>query len=102
MRDQYAADVPALLKLSFLRALACDDRSFGVGGYYNPAHDGRPDGRHREYCSEPKWKSLDPTLFDALVLLSNSPSVSALEKLNIWPKQTCFHRVPVPLSGRRE
>lgn len=102
MRDQYAADVSDLLKFAFLRALAAHDRSIGVGWYYNPTNDGRSDGRHREYCGEPKWKALDAALFDALVALPNPPSVRGLENLQIWPRETRFHRVPVPPSGSRE
>jgi len=102
MRDQYAADVSDLLKFAFLRALAAHDRSIGVGWYYNSTNDGRPDGRHREYCGEPKWKALDAALFDALVALPNPPSVRGLENLQIWPQETRFHRVPVPPSGSRE
>jgi hypothetical protein len=102
MRDQYAADVSDLLKFAFLRTLAADDRSLGVGWYYNPANDGRPDGRHREYLAEAKWNTLDAPLFAALVSLPQPPSVHGLEKLPIWPSATCFHRVPVPISGSRE
>lgn len=100
MRDQYAGDVSDLLKLALLRALAADDKTVGVGWYYNPAHDGRPDGRHREYCEEPKWKSLDSAVWKALKELPER-SVDALEKLSIWPPKTRFHRVPVPSVGRR-
>ena len=71
MRDQYAGDVSDLLKFAFLRTLAADDRTIGVGWYYNPTHDGRVrDGRHRKDCDEPKWKSLDLVLFNALRKLS--------------------------------
>jgi hypothetical protein len=66
MRDQYAGDVSDLLKFAFLRTLAADDKIIGLGWYYNPGHDGRSDGRHREYCDEPKWKPLDAALWNAL------------------------------------
>ncbi len=100
MRDQYAGDVSDLLKLALLRALAADDKTVGVGWYYNPAHDGRPDGRHREYCDEPKWKSLDSAVWKALRELPER-SVDALERLSIWPPKTRFYRVPVPSVGTR-
>jgi hypothetical protein len=101
MRDQYAGDVSDLLKFAFLRTLAGDDRTLGVGWYYNPGHDGRlKDGCHREYCQEPKWRFLDRALFDALGELPER-SVSALEKLPIWPPKTRFHRIPVPSTGSR-
>jgi hypothetical protein len=100
MRDQYAGDVSDLLKFAFLRSLAADDKSIGVGWYYNPANDGRPDGRHLEYRNEPKWKSLDLAIWMALRELPER-SVSALEKLPIWPPKTRFHRVPVPSRRSR-
>lgn len=76
MRDQYAGDVSDLLKLAFLRALAADDTTMGVGWYYNPEHDGRyRDDRHREYCDEPKWEPLDGPLLSALRALKELPEV---------------------------
>jgi hypothetical protein len=100
MRDQYAADVSDLLKFAFLRVLAAEDRTIGVAWYYNPAYDRRPDGCHREYCDESKWKSLDLAVWNALKELPER-SVEALENLPIWPAQTYFHRVPVPPRGSR-
>jgi hypothetical protein len=101
MRDQYAGDVSDLLKFAFLRTLSAAGKTIGVGWYYNPAHDGRPDGLHREYCDEPKWASFDLTLSNALRKLPEQ-SVAALEKLPIWPMKTRFHRVPVPSTGNRQ
>jgi hypothetical protein len=101
MRDQYAGDISDLLKLSLLRTLAADDKTLSVGWYYNPSHDGRPDGGHREYCRESKWQSLDLPLWNALKDLSER-SVSALEKLPIWPARTRFHGVPVPSVASRQ
>jgi hypothetical protein len=100
MRDQYAGDVSDLLKFALLRTLAADDRTIGMGWYYNPAHDGRVDGCHRIDCDEPKWKSLDLALFNALRKMPER-SVSALETLPIWPLKTRFHRTPVPSTGNR-
>ncbi len=100
MRDQYAGDVSDLLKLAFLRILAGHDRTIGLGWYYNPANDGRRDGRHREYCDEPKWACLDAAVWNALKKLPER-SVAALERLPIWPAKTRFHRVPVPSTGTR-
>jgi hypothetical protein len=101
MRDQYAGDVTDLLKFAFLRRLGAVDKTIGLGWYYNPAHDGRNDGRHREYCDEPKWESFDLTLWNALRKLPEQ-SVAALEELPIWPTKTYFHRVPVPSTGNRQ
>jgi len=95
MRDQYAGDVSDLLKLTFLRMLAGDDKTLGVAWYYNTGRAGPADGRHREYCNEPKWKSFDLAAWNALRELPER-SIEALEKLPIWPLNTCFHRVPVP------
>lgn len=101
MRDQYAGDVSDLLKFAFLRALAAEDKTIGVGWYYNPEHDGRfQDGSHREYCNEPKWKTVDLPLFKALTELQER-TVMALEKLPIWPVKTRFHRIPVPSRNRQ-
>ena len=100
MRDQYAGDISDLLKLALLRQLARDDRTIGVGWYYNAGHDGRNDGRHREYCDEPKWASLDEAAWSALKNLPEQ-SVAALERLSIWPAKTRFHRVPVARAGDR-
>ncbi len=101
MRDQYAGDVSDLLKFAFLRTLAADDKTIGLGWYYNPEHDGRvQDGCHREYCDEPKWKAVDSDLFKALRALCER-SVRALEELPIWPPGTLFHRVPVPSRNRQ-
>ena len=102
MRDQYAGDVSDLLKIAFLRTLAADDRTIGVGWYYNPEHDGRVrDGCHREYRDEPKWRVVAPDLFEALSALRER-SVKALEELPIWPPRTLFHRVPVPSLRNRQ
>jgi hypothetical protein len=101
MRDQYAGDISDLLKFALLRALATDDRSLGVCWYYNPAHDGRPDGRHRDYLNNPKWRDLDPVLIEALHRLNCPPSVSAIQALPIWPAESWFHDVPIPPRHQR-
>lgn len=104
MRDQYAGDVSDLLKIAFLRTLAADDRTIGVGWYYNPEHDGRyQDGRHRDYCDEPKWEVFDVPLYTALREMRKSAerSVKVLEELPIWPHNTLFHRVSVPFAEKR-
>ena len=101
MRDQYAGDVSDLLKFALLRALAAHDRSLGVCWYYNPDHDGRPDGRHRDYLNDLKWRGLDPVLIDVLHRLPYPTAVSAIETLPIWPAATWFHRFPVPRPKQR-
>ncbi len=100
MRDQYAGDISDLLKLALLRALVGAGETLGVGWYYNPVNDGRPDGRYREYCEEIKWGVLDSALWNALRELPQR-SVDALEKLSIWPPGSRFHRVAVPPMQRR-
>jgi hypothetical protein len=100
MRDQYAGDISDLLKLALLRALIKENDTLGVGWYYNPVNDGRPDGRRREYCDEPKWRVLDSALWSTLRELPHR-SVEGLEKLSIWPPGTRFHRIAVPSMERR-
>ena len=100
MRDQYAGDISDWLKLALLRALVDESETLGVGWYYNPLNDGRPDGRRREYCEELKWRVLDSALWNALRELPQR-SVDALEKLSVWPPRTRFHRVAVPSMERR-
>jgi hypothetical protein len=95
MRDQYVGDVSDLLKYALLRALVADDRRLGVAWYYNPACDGRNDGRHTEYLGEDKWLALDGCLLPALRNLSER-SVAGVEQLPIWPKDVRFHREPMP------
>jgi hypothetical protein len=95
MRDQYAGDVSDVLKIAFLRALVGADRTLGVAWYYAPGNDGRSDGRHLEWRDEPAWRTLDPELHAGLVALSER-SVSALERAEIWPRETQFHREPMP------
>jgi hypothetical protein len=99
MRDQYAGDISDLLKLALLRVLVGASETLGVGWYFNPVSDGRPDGRHREYCEEIKWRVLDSALWNALRELPQR-SVDALEKLSIWPPGTRFHRLAVPSRER--
>jgi hypothetical protein len=98
MRDQYASDISDYLKFAFLRAIAQTDRHLGIAWYYLPGHDGRADGCHVEYKSEPAWRALDEGVYDQLVGLAE-PSVAELERLAIWPARTVFHRVP--LTARR-
>lgn len=100
MRDQYAGDISDLLKIAFLRALAAEGGKLGVAWYYNPECDGRPDGRHREFCGEPKWKALDGLVWEALRAMPER-SVGALERLPVWPAGTRFHGVPVPPAKER-
>ena len=91
MRDQYAGDVSDVVKFGLLRALAGDDRKLGIAWYYVPGHDGRRDGRHREWRGDPSWKQLDAELYKGLDNLPEPPSIAALERADIWPKGTLFH-----------
>lgn len=100
MRDQYAGDISDLLKLAFLRALVSPNDTLGIGWYYNAENDGRPDGKHRGYRDEPKWKALDAELWEALRGLPNR-SVELLEQLPTWPRGTRFHRVAIPNASQR-
>ena len=100
MRDQYAGDVSDVLKFAFLRALAGSDRALGIAWYYAPGDDGKPDGRHLEWREEAAWKRLDEQLHVGLSTLSER-SVAALERTDIWPKSTLFHREPMPTRLQR-
>lgn len=101
MRDQYAGDVSDYLKFAFLRAVASEYGSLGIGWYYVPGHDGRSDGRHTEYLAEPAWRQLDALLYNALGKLRQR-KVTSLERLTFWPKGTVFHRTPVASLSRND
>lgn len=96
MRDQYVADISDMLKYALLRLLAGADRSLGIAWYYNPDHDGRTDGGHREYLQDSTWSTLDGHLWRALKDLPEPRTVAAIEALPIWPTGSTFHGVPVP------
>lgn len=100
MRDQYAGDLSDLLKFAFLRSMAAHDRSLGVAWYYDPGHDGRPDGRHLEWRDEPAWVDLDGDLHAGLATLPER-SIAALEQAPIWPPGVTFHREPIPQRQAR-
>ena len=101
MRDQYAGDVSDFLKLSFLRAVAVNDRRLGVAWYYAPGDDGGRDGRHLEYRKEPGWDQVDAEAYRHLSRLEER-SVAALERLPIWPAHSVFHRTPLVSRNRAE
>jgi hypothetical protein len=101
MRDQFAGDISDLLKFSLLRALAKNDKRLGIGWYFVQGHNNRHDGRHREFCDEPKWKSLDEEVWKALIDLPER-SVKALEELPIWPDGTKFYREPIKTGVQRQ
>lgn len=100
MRDQYAGDISDYLKFAFIRAVLPANSTLGVAWYYLAGHDGRADGRHDEYLSDPAWKALSPELYDRLSEKSER-SIAELEKLNVVPNSTRFFREPVAgKSGR--
>jgi hypothetical protein len=101
VRDQYAGDISDYLKYAFLRAVAPAGLRLGVAWYFLPGDDGRPDGRHDEYLGDPRWRALDPALFDQLQGREHR-SVAAIERLGIWPPGTIFHRDGVPGVRTRE
>lgn len=101
MRDQYAGDVSDYLKYAFLRAMVEPGTSLRMAWYYLSGHDGRADGRHEEYLSDPSWAALDPDLFQALQKREGR-SVPELEGMKFWPADTSFHRDPVPAARARE
>lgn len=100
MKDQYAGDISDYLKFAFLRAIQPVGRTLGVAWYYTDGHDGRPDGRHLEYLSEPAWSALDPALYGELGRLPMR-SIASLERLNIWPERVLYHGARVPRARDR-
>jgi hypothetical protein len=98
MRDQYAGDVTDAVKFSLLRRLAADDRSLGVGWYYDQGHDGTSDGDHVSWREDSSWASVDADVHRELRALSLR-SVESLESTSFWPPRTTFHRTPVPGPG---
>jgi len=100
MRDQYAGDVSDVLKFGLLRKLAGADKTLGVAWYYVPENDGRPDGLHIEWRNEPAWQQVDSHVYTSLSALPER-SVCALERAEILPKSTLFHREPMPTQNER-
>jgi len=100
MRDQFAGDISDLFKFSLLCALAATDRKLGIGWYFIQGHNNRNDGRHREFCNEPKWKALDKEVWKALKNLPER-SVGALEKLRFWPDGVEFYKGQIEIGRRR-
>lgn len=100
MRDQYVGDVSDAIKFALLRRLAGPDRKLGVAWYYNPDHDGRPDGRHVDWLEDDNWRDFDADLHAAIRDLPER-SVQALEQAPIWASAALFHRQPVPSAANR-
>jgi hypothetical protein len=99
MRDQYAGDISDYIKFAFLRCLLRPEQTVGIGWYYLEGHDGRPDGRHREYLADSRWSALDPELHEYLKSVN---SVATLEQLRIWNCGIIFHRETVPVLHFRQ
>lgn len=101
MRDQYAGDVSDYLKFAFLRAISGTEYSLGIAWYHVPTHDGGPDGLHLEWRDDAELMRLDSDLHALLARLP-ARSISALERLPIWPRRVRFHRAPIqPGFARR-
>jgi hypothetical protein len=98
MRDRYVRDISDLLKVGLLHTLGAD-RHLGIAWYYNPAHDGRNDGRHTESLSEDKWLAFDPSVLTLLQRLSERSVVALqneMECSGLWQAGLQFHGLPVP------
>jgi hypothetical protein len=100
MRDQYAGDISDLIKLSLLRSLTGPGRRLGIAWYYVENYDGRPDGRHLEWREDAKWHELDRELANELAALPDR-SVSSLQALPVYPRNTSFFSEAVPSSRER-
>ena len=100
MRDQFAGDISDLLKFSFLRSLAGPGAQLGIAWYFVEGLNGRNDGRHREFCTEEKWKNLDEHVWKTLCRLKDL-TVKGLEESGVLPPETVFYRAPVPKRADR-
>ena len=104
MRDQTVGDISDMIKFSLLRELAGSDVRLGMAWYYQPDADGPDDGPRRLYLRDEKekWTALDRQVFEALrQMKQEGRTVAALEAAGFWPRDTVFHRVPVPNRMRR-
>lgn len=102
MRDKYVGDISDYIKYALLRALSEVRGPLGVAWYYNTTPCNRPDGRHREYLEDERWRELDPDLFDALKGLPESAGLKDVETFRILPEDARFHHEPMPESSDRE
>jgi hypothetical protein len=84
MKNQYFGDRNDYRKYGLLRALAeAAGLRLGVC-WMMTADDGSTDGKFREYLSQPaKWRSFDPTLYDALREIAGMRSVEAIEATSL-------------------
>lgn len=103
MRDQYVGDISDYIKYALLRALAEYRHPLGIAWYYNAEHDGRPDGRRREYLQQESWRALDEDLYDKLWRLPDKASLRDIqdESRRILPRNTVFHDEQMPAGAGR-
>ena len=65
MKNQYIGDIGDYGKYGLLRFLRASGIDIGVNWYLTP-YDGRTDGNHTEYLSDPRMRVYDPEVYDAM------------------------------------
>jgi hypothetical protein len=106
MRDEYAADIGDFGKLALLRHIGINHR-LGICWYKTTdPRKNKNDGRHIKYLSnETDYRSLDPTVFDALkaIIHTQRRSIAALEESSLLPEAIFYDSaVPMDTSVRRQ
>ena len=99
MQNRYTADVGDFGKVALLNALTGTDFRLGVMWYLNSAEESNADGRFTHY---PILRPCDPTLHAKLscILQNSRRTVSEVERSEILPSGTLFHREPLPFPQR--
>jgi hypothetical protein len=106
LRDAFVGDLSDYLKYALLRELAAGGVSLGVAWYLNDGPhgaNGPGGGKRLEYLAAAHWRRLDAPLHASLERLvgRGDRSIAAVERLRFWPRETTFHREPVPANALR-
>jgi len=113
MQDLYAFDLGDFGKLGLLRHLLAGKNAptLGVLWYATALKSAAQDGKHIAYLELPPEKAArlrdcDPALYDRFRQALRRPravrSIAALERLDVWPAGTRFHRADTPAGAARE
>jgi hypothetical protein len=102
MQDRFTGDIGDFAKYGLLRALAPPHFRLGIIWYLTP--DGDSGGNRREYLDSPeRFRSCDPSLFDALTAFHHGErGIAGLLTFPILPHGTLCVDEPVPLPSSRE
>lgn len=92
MKNQYVGDIGDYGKYGLLRFFRQADITVGVNWYLTP-DDGRSDGNHTEYLSDPRMRVYDPALYDAIGRFAFSPDkhVSQIESSGLLDGVRFYH-----------